>query len=412
MKIELGIQEGNRQQEFLDYLNSALRQRMPIASGSSTRQEDGCFVSILKGPFKLNEIFVPLSWSLTRSPDNKILQSIEVEAGEGEPPDFNWRSTVQEFIDSILIATIASKRTTYFRRSFFYYVGEQMDGEYWLPGFRLAPVNPEDNQPFLINAERIVSIDMDIEAVDKMHAIALAEEASRRHAARLSLLLNHGLYKQDNCLRWGIPVDNSGNIGSSVRYYPAYEPIPVLDRMPPKGITCPLGKYEGSLTARSPSSGKMLSLPREIRKILRNIEKSKPELRTAFDNGARLYQLGAIIGLHFPSAELAYRMAAIDAMSRSCGSKRQIESFIKKYASEWPDLEQLIGYLWGSIRSAHFHGGVFPFGEFFDMRFMDLLPDSCAMEMITNRSNCYQLTREVIGNWICQELSSEEIEDE
>lgn len=207
-----------------------------------------------------------------------------------------------------------------------------MDGEYWLPGFRFAPVNPKDEQPFLMNAERIVSIDMNIDAVDGIHATALCEEASKRHAARLSLLLNHGLYGRAHDLRWGIPFENNGHTESSVRYiryYSGCAPLgPVLNSMPSKGIDCPLGKYEGSLSAKYTTQGTMLSLPKEARRILRNIDNAKPELRIAFDNGARLYQIGAVIRSQFPSAGLAYRVAAIDAISQANGSRNKIKHFI------------------------------------------------------------------------------------
>lgn len=413
MRMALDIPEGNRQREFLDYLNSALRQRIASSSGSATRLEDGRYVSTLTGPFRVNGIFIPLSWTLTRSADNRVLQSLEVESAEGAPPESHWHSTILEFVNSVLAASISSKRTSYFRRSFFFYIGSQLDGEYWLPGFRFAPVNPEEDQPFLINAERTVSIDMNIEAVDEMHAIALSEEASKRHAARLSLLLNHGLYRQDCGLRWGIPVENNGHIGSSVRYYSFYAPLkPDLDGMPLKGKACPLGKYKGSLTAKYTQAGTMLSLPKEARRILRNIDNAKPELRIAFDNGARLYQVGAVIGSQFPSAGLAYRVAAIDAISQANGSRSTIANFIKKHASQWPDLELLIDHLWGSIRSAHFHGGEFPLGEFSETRFMDLLLDTRETTTKMIHRNCYDLTREVIVNWMYRQLSSKGIEND
>ena len=86
MRMELNIPEGNRQREFLDYLNSALRQRTASFTGSATRLKDGRYVSTLTGPFKVDDIFIPLSWTLTRSADNKVIQSLEVEStSEGAP---------------------------------------------------------------------------------------------------------------------------------------------------------------------------------------------------------------------------------------------------------------------------------------------------------------------------------------
>jgi hypothetical protein len=128
MRIQLDIPEDNRQREFLDYLNSALRQRMASSSGSATRLEDGRYVSTLTGPFRVNETFITLSWTLTRSTDNKVLQSLDVESADGVQLESDWHLTVSEFVNSVFSATIASKRTQYFRRSFFFYVGRQIDG--------------------------------------------------------------------------------------------------------------------------------------------------------------------------------------------------------------------------------------------------------------------------------------------
>jgi hypothetical protein len=45
VKINLNIPAGEKQRDFLDYLNSALRKRMPSFRGEAGRDEDGNFVS-------------------------------------------------------------------------------------------------------------------------------------------------------------------------------------------------------------------------------------------------------------------------------------------------------------------------------------------------------------------------------
>lgn len=407
MRIPLNLPSGERQRDFLDYMNSALRTRTTSYSGSAGRRVDGCFVSTLQGPFTIGTVTIPLSWTLVRSSDNETIEEIVISGSEGAPPESEWQTAVLEFINSVLSATIAARRTTHFRRSFFFYIGTQLDGEYWLPGFRFAPVDPNDDQPLLINAERAIAIDMNIQAIDDMHAYMLSEESAKRIAARLSLLLNHGLYRPDQSVRWGIPFMSTEPVTEGKRYQMGYIPIrKAIVSMPEKGKECPLGKYEGSLTARYRFAGALLSLPKEARRILRSIDSTNPELRIAFDKGARLYQVGAVIGRQFPSAGLAYRVAAIDAISQANGSRAILADFIKKYASPSPDLDSITEYLWGSIRSAHFHGGEFPLGEFSQVRFVEPLMDTRETTQEMLNRYCYDLTREVIVQWMDKELSN------
>ena len=77
------------------------------------------------------------------------------------------------------------------------------DGQYWLPGYRFAPAWPADPEPWLLNAERVVVIDQNISAIDVYHAHVLANEAARRYSARLSLLLDIGLYMNPRAGRSG-----------------------------------------------------------------------------------------------------------------------------------------------------------------------------------------------------------------
>jgi hypothetical protein len=173
--------------------------------------------------------------------------------------------------------------------------------------------------------------------------------------------------------------------------------------MPAKGETCQLGKYKGSLLESHQYLGVLLSLPREARRILRSIDSAPPELRIAFDRGAGLYQVGAVVGAQFPTVGLAYRVAALDTISQANGSRRIIGDFVRKYAHSAPNAA-LIDYLWGAIRSAHFHGGEFPLGEFSPLPFHYPLMDSVASMRDVVHLRCYEVTREVIVRWLFDQL--------
>jgi len=300
-----------------------------------------------------------------------------------------------------LAATLAEKQKSFFRRSFFFYVGSQLDGEYWLPGYRFAPAYPGDPSPHLINAERITSIGQDIEAIDDMHAHALAYETGRRHAARLSLLLNTGLYGQEQTCRWGFPTLAGQSITESTRFQLGFNhPTLHLGEMPPKGEICSLGKYQGSLAARYRIAGELLSLPQEARRILRGVDAADPFITDAFDRGARLYQVASVCGRLFPSVGLAYRVAAVEAVCKADQDCKSFGEFMKKYVTSNNNIGGILEYLYGVARSAHFHAGEFPLGEFSRQFFFDPLMDSETVQRDELNRTCHELTREAIVNWL------------
>lgn len=401
MEIVLNIPRGQRQQEFVDYLNSALRQRIASSTGSAGINEENLFESTVKGPFSIDQSLIQLTWRLTKDSKGTLLKLV-IEIADPSAAESNWKTAVYEFVTSVLTTALAEKRQKFFRRSFFFYVGPQLDGEYWLPGYRFAPAYPEDPQPHLINAERVVSIDLEIEAIDDLHASALAGEAAQRHAARLSLLLNAGLYRTEHTLRWGWLAFEGQPATESVRFYLGFmHPSLNLTQMPNKGERCALGGYKGSLAARYRVAGELQSLPPEARKILRGVDNSAPLVADAFDRGARLYQVATVCGQSFPSVGLAYRVAAVEAISKADNQCKGFSDFMRKYVSSQKEIEGVLTYLYGVARSAHFHEGEFPMGEFSRSPFwFDPLMDSEAVQRDAFHRMCYELTREAIVNWL------------
>lgn len=155
-----------------------------------------------------------------------------------------------------------------------------------------------------------------------------------------------------------------------------------------------------------------MSLPPEARRILRSVDSAPTDVRLAFDRGARLHQVGAVIGRTFPSAGLAYRVAALDAISQAHGQKRILTEFVRKYTKEPALADGVVDYLWGSIRSAHFHGGEFPLGEFSPVRLMDPLMGFESTNQQNLQFFIYPLIREVIVRWIYDQLAGTDIKAE
>jgi hypothetical protein len=399
MEISLNISRGERQQSFVDYLNSSLSKRASTYTGSAEVDEHGLFKSEVTGPFELGQVTWNLTWRLTKSSDGTLIK-LAVASAAGSPPGDDWEKPVSEFLNFVFAAAMSESRQKFFRSSLFYYVGQQLDGEYWLPGYRFAPAYPEDPLPQVMNIERVVRIDQSVLAIDDYHAHVLATAAARRHSARLSLLLNVGLATPETGRRWVWPTVNGVPAAESERYQMGFvHPSARLEAMPPKGQACGPGRYIGSLTAQY-STGGPLSLPSETRKILRGIDRAPPLVSEAFDRAARLYQVATVCGRYFPSVELAYRIASIDAVSAADPDCNGFSDFMRKHVRSRRDIEPILQYLYGAARSAHFHGGEFPMGEFNRRDHFNPLMDVEETQRDTRHRVGFALTREAIVNWL------------
>lgn len=405
MEIELNLPRGKHQQDFLDFLNAEIRSRMSSYSGSVGIDQDGLLESKVEGVFSFGQNKIHLSLRIRKDRDGMLL-GISIEAADREAGKGQWKTAAQEFVTSVLAATLADTRTKHFQRSFFFYIGEKLDGEYWLPGYRFANAFPGDPDPYLMNAERVVSIDQNVSAIDEMHARSLADEAARRHSARLTLLLNTGLYSPEHVSRWVWPSVKGKPVEESVRHHMGFiHPSANLTQMPRKGEKCPLGAYNGTLEARYRVAGRLLSLPPEARKILRSIDNADPLVSSAFDCSARLYQVALVCGHQFPSVGLAYRVAAVEAACKADQTCDAFSDFMRKYISSRQVLDDILDYLYRNVRSAHFHGGKFPMGEFDRQIMFEPLMDADSAQRDELHRRCYELTREVIVNWLGQVIS-------
>jgi len=405
MKVDLNLSRGSKQRLFLDNLNSQLRARTAGYSGGAGYRADGLFESSVTGPFLVDQEQVPLIWRIVKSPDGTLL-FVEAELSNDAPARTDWEHAAYEFIISVFSAALSERRSKFFRRVFFNYIGVQLDGEYWLPGLRFAPAWPDDDQPYSIVSERVISMDMLVDAIDGMDATALAEEIARRQAARISLLLNVGLYRTTHAqTRWVIPVVDDHPAEKSQRFQLGFFGYgSQLTELPKKGSVSPLGQYAGSLAASNSFLGQLLSLPPQARRILRAVDNAAPAVTDSFDRGARLHQVAAVVGQQFPSVGLAYRVAAVDAISKADPTCKGFSDFVRKFARSRPNTDVLLDYLWGTVRSGHFHAGEFPLGEFDTNRFFDPLLDPDSLEQSRIHTMCFELTREAIVNWIFELL--------
>jgi hypothetical protein len=405
MRIELNIVDRAKQQVWLDHFNAALRQALVDGgSGSAGVDHDGLFRSTFAGEFPVGDRKVLLTWRITKSREG-TLTDLEVSGPTPAADVVEWERVVERFVTSVSLAAFTEKRGTHFHRALFYYIGPHLDGEYWLAGYRVGPVLVDDNDPSATYVERVLAIDMEVVAVDRMHARAIGDEMARRHAARLSLLANIGLYRGSSLqFRWVAPdLKSEGNQWSRRQRLDFVHPNVDLSAMPAKGQLCELGGYTTTLAALYRTGGTLLSLPREARRVLRGIERAGATIVDAFDRCARLYQVAMVAGRQFPSVDLAYRVAAVDAIAQTARFSG-FSDFVRQHVAPRENTEAALEYLYRSVRSAHFHGGEFPMGEFARGFVFDPLMDEDRASMSDLRQVGYALTREAIVTWLTRML--------
>jgi hypothetical protein len=406
VRIDINLKQGPKQQLFLDYLNARIGPRMSQASGSARFGVDGTFESIVVGPFSVDQKDDPvaLTWRYVKSKDGELL-FIEIQHDAEMAVTDKWHSSVHELVIGAFKSALEVKQELFFRRTLFNYIGPQLDGEYWFGAqTRFAPLWPDDDQPLQTNAERVVSIDQMIPAIDNMDAWAIAQQSSARLAARLSLLLNAGLYRPPAEQRWVLPPEG----GKSIRGLSMFSGhVPAFTDLPKKGALCGAGGWSGSLTSQHKTTG-LLSLPREARRVLRAIDATEPAITESFNAASRLYQVALVLEAQFPSVSLAYRVAAVEALSKADPSVNGFSEFMRKTVKSITDLNSILNFLYGTVRSGHFHAGEFPLGEHDRMEFPRAFMGSEYITKSNLRLTSFAVTREAIINWLVDRLPPEQ----
>ena len=228
----------DKTRKFLDYLNSELRRH-----GANGGSGDFSAANEWRTEVATELGGVDALWTITTSED---LSEISVEVS-GYSPQSNWSSDAETLIRSALAAALAEHTKSFFRRFQFHYFGSVLDGEYWLPGLRLAPAHLNEPNPSILNQERVVFLDLVVDAVDEHHATTVALERVRRYAARLSLLIDIGLYPAPAGYRWAM-LDPPSRVHLG---YQSDEPLPVA--MPKEGTLCRLGEFCGQFEDACPN---------------------------------------------------------------------------------------------------------------------------------------------------------------
>ena len=354
-RIELKIPSNpEKADELLLYLQSEF-EKFRGWSGAGHREQDGTFVERVEGQIGADSgELTPTTWVLLWDKDG-LLSSISVEAPAGSPGW--WKDAVNSTYQNALASALSADKAKFFRRDQFAYIGPNLDGEYWIAGWRIAPAIPDDEGDFV--SERIVLLDHWTEAVNDQHSMSIGQVKADRIMVLLSLFVGIGFYRIPVVKKWVITGP-----GESKRYQLGYRSgTPYPENMPKKGEECSLGKSVAvdrrdlgstSLTGR-------LHLPSDTRELFRAFENlSQPDQRVFF-GAAALHHIGLPAGSHLPSVSLSYQVAAVEALAEK-QSLEGIVDLVRKYNPQVSD--EFIKHLYGKVRSAHFHAGEFPLGEF------------------------------------------------
>lgn len=348
--IALGI-AASKTMRFLDYFRAGA----PFLGGwaaTQGRASDGSYVEDVSGSIQVKgrpiTIEIRIRWGLDGS-----LASIEFE-GSGNR---SWSSVVHGWVERALADALSERMGKHYYRDALVYMGSPLGGEYWLDGFRIAPFRATGAGPSI---EQLVSVECEVEAVDEEHARHVGRVKVHRFADLFSLFLTIGLRRVRSENRWVRLED--GQFKRAI-VCPPINQLPRPTSRPRKGALCPLGGLAAVDRGKLmwPAMLPPLQPPSDIRDLFRAVHRLAPPDEEAFLGVASLARIALIVGSEYPSVQVAYWIAAVDALPRPLGHKAGFKEVVQRYCPEAP--VGVVKSAYGKIRSAHFHAGALPAGE-------------------------------------------------
>ena len=339
---------------FLDYLCASIEKRGSY-TGSGRRKTGRWEETITAHVTKDVSKPLDLRWRVSWNSDGSV-EPVQVSATRGAPR--GWKSLALQIVNEALTSAVSGEKTKEFVRSSFVYVGSQLDGEYNLPGFRLAPLSPWT----MLHSESVVTIDLYGEGVDRSHAMLVAHARAERIADLLSVFVGVGLYRFPSSKKWVLSPDGDS---SELRQLGYRAPRPAPTSMPTKGSECPQGRFRAvdrSQLGQVPDMDNRRRLPSDIRRLFRIVDVLPDDESERFRASAALYRISRVAGRDLPTLAMAYQIAAVDSLAGAFGGNtNSFAQFVGRWCPEVRAAEMKKVY--GTIRSAHLHGGRFPGGE-------------------------------------------------
>lgn len=399
--LEVSLPSGPRQALFLEHFRALLPELFRTytgqgskepTSGIQRRQFDG---EVLVAPSQMQPTRIVLDFT----PDGALPSIVAL----CQPPvvdAHSWHITLSQFFNRVLTSAFADRKSRFVQRAVLQYVGPALDGEYWFGGVRVAPADPHDSDPAVQNFERAVAIDAEIAAVDVHAAQAISTFRAAELGTKLSFLTDVRFYKPKAEAHWVSFFD--GTVTRTIRAHLGFQyHSQTLPEMPRKGDMCQLGRYACGIKDL-PIVDNLMTFPRETRGVLRAIggESADPCTLKAFNAAARLTRVALELKQVAPSASLAYRVAAIEALAHHLQPSMSFSEFMRKWLPRGEAADSELNFLYGRIRSGHLHAGSFIAKEFDERAITDGFLDPELTSTYSVMAKVRFLTREAIANWL------------
>lgn len=358
MRIDVP-QESEKASRFLNCLRACLEGKGEWR-GEGRLAQDGTFISSMTIPISVGDgKTVMTQWKTAWSARGSV-QPIEVTASSDEAI---WKGAVEELIRKAYVMTINPDAVKVFSRNTFVYQGPLLSGEYYLPGFRLAPAPQQDEKAFLL--ERVIHIDQEVQSVNRGAALGIGQVLARRYASLLAVFLDQGFHEIPVEHHWVYVPGENGKLKSKCLQRGYVSPVPQPTQMPEKEKTCAPGAFHeverDQFRNERNFVNEPLTCPKDIRRLFRIVQGLLENEREAYYGAAALFQMAQIQRARYPSVALAYEVAAVDALKQA-GDDASFYSLISEYIPGVP--KKLTDQMYAAVRSAHFHAGKFPGGEF------------------------------------------------
>ncbi|HCE2278578.1 TPA: hypothetical protein NGT22_002410 [Vibrio parahaemolyticus] len=397
------ITDKERVRLFLNYLDVFFQDFRIKSFGSSYFQGDSYFNDTnISGNINGKEetFFIRIVSSLDGN--LKYLEFDDNKNGE-------FKEKINKLIIDSLMKSLDDKKEIFYRRYHYTYTGPQLDGEYWIRGIRIAPIIDDVKNKTWDNVERYFSIELNVSAIDGPDADAKGNIESDIIAARLSLLLDIGINPPITEHKWCIDTNDRSNCESKLYQTGYYGFGHNLKRMPKKKELMSCGKFNNSIYPHLRFMGDLLCLPSETRKLFSKLDNSSDEVQEAFNNCCFMYQISSTSGRYSPTVKLSYLVASIEALAQ-CGSSenKHFSNFIRHYAKNEIKVSNILDFMHGEVRSAHFHSGKFTGGEYKYERDSVITFQSVESRIRDARfRESYRLVRTAIANWINQFIGND-----
>lgn len=144
-------------------------------------------------------------------------------------------------------------------------------------------------------------------------------------------------------------------------------------------------------------SGELVRVPRQIRNYYKGIKELSSSKEKYFRNCCRLYNLSLTAGQYEPTLMLAYMVNAVECLAKSEEKNRSFSEFMKKYLDKEYDKE-LSDFLYGNLRSGHFHSGEMFFTEYNIKLDISLEKGFILMQDRFNKGR--NILRKALINWV------------